>query len=455
MTRLRRWLSAIVAALMAAGLLQGPLQPAEAAAGTPAYCSPQVDKLDNRKFGKDIPVILVHGIQGSSVDWAVGGSGRSFYDTLDSLPYVSVAQAFDYDAEVIDLITPETIHPAAEKLAATIHCASMISKKNGGQGKVIVIGYSLGGLVTRLALSYEAADKNGVAHKVSKMVSQVVTIGTPHRGLKDLATKELVKVLPKFPGNVDVLAIAGDVTQVQVRDGVTEKVKKLNGDGMVPTNSAITGHSKSGTARRMTYVYECRQEYAKGQTPPTVGCEHGQLIKTPSNGLSLMVADIIHTYHGQNNHYGDVSQFTIGNLRLRFEYPWTDAVTMDGAGRGATAYDSTNGVKCTNCDARPTPMVYAFVDVTYHGFCQKASLLECAVGDQVLIGSAPNIKVGGRKPDVSAKYLESGQSADTPGYAWCFSVERVCISYRRGTPGKNLKVSDAFNEMLANATWVK
>jgi hypothetical protein len=51
--------------------------------------------------------------------------------------------------------------------------------------------------------------------------------------------------------------------------------------------------------------------------------------------------------------------------------------------------------------------------------------------------------------------LESGQSADTPGYAWCFSVERVCISYRRGTPGKNLKVSDAFKEMLANATWVK
>ena len=176
MTRLRRWLSAIVAALMAAGLLQGPLQPAEAAAGNPAYCSPQVDKLDNRKFGKDIPVILVHGIQGSSVDWAVGGSGRSFYDTLDSLPYVSVAQAFDYDAEVIDLINVETLYPAAEKLAATIHCASMISKKNGGQGKVIVIGYSLGGLVTRLALSYEAADKNGVAHKVSKMVSQVVTI---------------------------------------------------------------------------------------------------------------------------------------------------------------------------------------------------------------------------------------------------------------------------------------
>ena len=37
------------------------------------------------------------------------------------------------------------------------------------------------------------------------------------------------------------------------------------------------------------------------------------------------------------------------------------------------------------------------------------------------------------KGDLSAKYLESGQSADTPGYAWCFSVERVCIRYGRGT----------------------
>ena len=297
MNRLRRWLSAIVtAALVVAGLLFAPQQDA-GAADNPAYCSPVVDKLDNTKFGKDIPVILVHGIEGKFTDWGEREKGGSFYNVIDSLPFVSVAQAFSYDAQVIDLINVETLYPAAEKLAATIHCASMISKKNGGQGKVIVIGYSLGGLVTRLALSYEAADKNGVAHKVSKMVSQVVTIGTPHRGLKDPATKELVKVLPKFPGNVDVLAIAGDVTQVQVRDGVTEKVKKLNGDGMVPTNSAITGHSKSGTARRMTYVYECRQVYAKGQTPPTVGCEHGQLIKTPSNGLSLMVADIIHTYH--------------------------------------------------------------------------------------------------------------------------------------------------------------
>ena len=455
MTRLRRWLSAIVAALVAAGLLQGPLQPAEAAAGNPAYCSPQVDKLDNRKFGKDIPVILVHGIQGSSVDWAVGGSGRSFYDTLDSLPYVSVAQAFDYDAEVIDLITPETIHPAAEKLAATIHCASTISKRSGGQGKVIVVGHSLGGLVTRLALSYNATDKNGKSRKVSGMVSQVVTIGTPHRGLGDAATRSAIAaIVPKFPANVNVLAIAGDVTEVETRNGVVVKAKHLKGDGLVPVNSATNGHSKQGTAERESYVYECQREYPKGATPPAVDCHHDWQIKLPSHGIRGMVVSKINV-RAQANRYGERGEYTIGNLIVSPDDRWGNAGdSINGPGMDFGANDLTNGAKCTNCEERPKPTVYPSIYISHMTHCLK-SVQECAAGDLEVLGAAPNIRVGGKKPDVALKLRWSDHPAGDYGYMWCFSSTRVCIDYRRSTPGKNLKISDAFRDLMANAKWAK
>jgi len=60
MNRLHRWLSAIiVAALVVAGLPFLSQKYAGAAVKNPSYCSQVMDKLDNGKFGKDIPVILV------------------------------------------------------------------------------------------------------------------------------------------------------------------------------------------------------------------------------------------------------------------------------------------------------------------------------------------------------------------------------------------------------------
>lgn len=442
----------VIAAFMAASLL--PCAPAATAAGgNPSYCDSSVDTLDNKKFGKDIPVVLVHGILGSKDDWSVKDDERqlSFYEMINSLPFVTVAQAFNYDAD-LGLVTADTLIPAAEKLAYTIECVGKLSKKSGGDGKVVVVGYSLGGLVSRLALNQVPTTK-----RAWKYVSQAITIGTPHKGLIDPLTQIYVDNLPKFPGDIDVVAVGGAVTKIEHRNNGNTKVTKAKGDGLVSVKSATTGYVKSGGGSHWTYTYECDQEFNQGQPPPTVGCQHGRLIQDPTNGLPQMVGNAMRSQLQPINTNTPPAVYTVGNLTLTMSQPWEDHdYGALGLGMDMYATDITNMAPCTNCeDADPVPMIPASVIVFYQEAGCLSGFAECMPNYLDVHGAAPNLKVGGKRPDYSAKFQMSGYPNKTWGYIWCFDKERVCVQYDRGVHDKTFKPSEALKQLIAEAKWAK
>lgn len=138
-------------------------------------------------LGRSTPVLLVHGfIQGPEV-WSSGGA-HSMISALSAISGVKVVPPFNYSRENTSWVTNSDIGPA---LANEIRCLASTSKRLGGPGKVIVVGYSMGGLVIRCALDPRCA---GNAVDPSQ-VDLVVTLGTPNTGslLLSVPTKAHIK----------------------------------------------------------------------------------------------------------------------------------------------------------------------------------------------------------------------------------------------------------------------
>ena len=355
------------------------------------------------------------------------------------MPFVSVAQAFDYDAAYGDLITVDTLIPAAEKLVHTIECVGKLSAKSGGQGKVVVIGYSLGGLVSRLALNQVPTTK-----RAWKYVSQVITIGTPHKGLTDPFTQIYVDNLPKFSGDIDAVAIGGAVTKIEHHNNGNTKITKVKGDGLVSAKSATTGYVKSGNGLHWTYTYECDQEFDQGQQPPVVGCQHDRLIQDTSNGIAYYVARSIFERLDSGAKTTEPRSYKAGNLTITMDDNWTgDDYGASGVGMDVFAMEH---------------MTNTSVLVYYYGLdCMRQADNSCLPLDPIPSDSsdAPKLKVGGETPSRSVRYPIDGYPNRSWGYLWCFTVSKVCVEYARGGDNKNLKLSPEFKELMANARWAK
>lgn len=122
--------------------------------------------------GAATPVLLVHGFNSSSEVFSEYYSG--LMTALEDEGRATV-DLFDYSETSRHWVTPET----AAQLTAQVDCLASRSAANGGPGKVILVGHSMGGLVIRGALQYPG---------VPGEVSAVVTIGTPHVGALDYLT---------------------------------------------------------------------------------------------------------------------------------------------------------------------------------------------------------------------------------------------------------------------------
>lgn len=438
-------------------------QSASAAAGNPSYCDADIDRIVNTNIGTEVPVVLVHGFNGSSADWGSLDNANSFASKINVIPGVAVAHMFNYNT--LNWVDHQNSGP---KLAKTIDCISRLSLQSGGKGKVSVVGYSMGGLVARDALSHRSSDGQ---RAIADQVGQAITIGTPHIGTTlptawqfvpftlvsafTTGSNELTR-LPHFPSQTAVHTIAGDVEKVY-KNNWNQEVKRERpyDDTLVTTLSAHAEYTIDAVKGGGQATFECEKEYRSFTSfawyisVTNAPCQHDQLTKNANNGVRGDTVDAIQKYVSYLN-APTTRSLTIRDLTTTYDSRWTNvAYGPSGPGEDLDATDTTNGAECTNCSTTPPPVQHAFIQIfNTASFC-TTQIQDCL--DLAVVGDAPAVTVGGRTPDYSIRYLEGGNSGTA--LMWCFNDEKVCMSYRRPSTAQQVEPSQALLDVLNTATW--
>jgi pimeloyl-ACP methyl ester carboxylesterase len=184
-----RWVCALAVAALA--LAAAPVAPAS---GTPVTCAGASDPIPATIVTR--LVVLVHG-------WRADAStmlplARDLTSRLGSRSVIVLR--FDYG----DRNTAWAGDPAVHSCLATyLAKAAMAYRQGGGDGKVIAIGHSMGGLAIRFA----AARSVGGTPVVSSLAG-VINIGTPYQGSPwggTAVARQLESVTVRSAGTTDVL----------------------------------------------------------------------------------------------------------------------------------------------------------------------------------------------------------------------------------------------------------
>jgi pimeloyl-ACP methyl ester carboxylesterase len=247
----------------------------EATADTIAACGTTVDERS--------VVISVHGFNGDPEVWEAKGSARSMNDSIEMVDGVVLAAGFNYQPYNTKWVTDPNIGKA---LAVQIKCLSAASLRAGGDGRVIVIAHSMGGLAVREAMKYLDP----------KIVGLVITIGTPHQGAPIAKWcnptgcgwiapavaamrpgSPQLRQLPLMPRTVPLRAIAGDVVQTLYLWG--RKVGEIHyGDRIVSVGSATAQYTTAypGDGR---FVIKCAPTKTFRGIPLEASCDHGSQLR--------------------------------------------------------------------------------------------------------------------------------------------------------------------------------
>jgi pimeloyl-ACP methyl ester carboxylesterase len=433
----------LAVAIVAVAALAVATLPQRAAAAR-VNCDPEVGRLTNDVLGTEVPVVLVHGasFSGDAQQWGGLQDNTRLAGKINNMPNTAVAHIFSYGS---------TDAGAGAKLAKIVDCASRESLIDGGKGKVVIVGYSQGGMVARYALDHTLAD----GHKIVGQVGQVVTIGSPN---------SLLVGVPAFPRETTVYTIASNVTNVyrDWRGNVIER-RETNSDGMFTVGQATFGWTADinptggGTATVacekyfVRYVFNIEIESAKAT------CEHGQMVSNKNSGVHKATTDAIKIFVDWMNRPAAPATIDLTvngdgtSLTTKYDDRWARVeYGASGPGWDATADDTTNGAACTDCEETPPPVFNPFVYIVNMNWCTRPTMLECAASN--ITGAAPAVTVGGRTPDSSAKF-EEYPGSNIFGYAWCFEAKKICIIYRRGIQPPELQVSQALRDLLSTAIW--
>lgn len=142
-------------------------------------------------MARPMPVLLIHGFNGDPGDWTDGGLRRYVlqYGGLDP----DLVRVFRYGvAEDGTYNNRGDLRQIAARLAgaglsnlerghSSVDQLSADSIARGGPARVTLIAHSLGGIVSRYYLSRAEPDQFGTAYRGN--VGQLITIGSPHRGV--------------------------------------------------------------------------------------------------------------------------------------------------------------------------------------------------------------------------------------------------------------------------------
>jgi len=131
-------------------------------------------------IGKRQPIILVHGFNGGPKDtWNPPNESDSMQKALNNLAGVYTHfpdDTFDYIKANTQWVTDPRSGPA---LRDRIACVAESSREAGGPGKVILIAYSLGGLVAKFASNLFDANDQPIANDIG----YIIDIASPSGGV--------------------------------------------------------------------------------------------------------------------------------------------------------------------------------------------------------------------------------------------------------------------------------
>jgi pimeloyl-ACP methyl ester carboxylesterase len=174
----------VVAVLLASlGCLIAMCAPSGAGAGTACEGSPPDSALSGFS-ASNRPVVLVHGWDGKAAN--LEGVGRA----LKSAHLPLQLLYFDYSTHNTDWASRPTV---AGCLATYIAAVSGGYKRAGGDGKLVVVAHSMGGLAVRFASS-----SRYVSNPIAGDLAGVITIDTPSLG-SPFGNQSLARALQALP----------------------------------------------------------------------------------------------------------------------------------------------------------------------------------------------------------------------------------------------------------------
>ncbi len=400
-TAIRRFCQLLAALIMAipvvaAGVTQASANIHPCSVGVRSASKPVMS------FGKDVPVILIHGIDGSPADWT-SLRGSSICKDIDNLDGVRVALNFKYSGKLWGNIAKD-FGPQIDKIAKQ-------SVKNGGPGKVIVVGFSLGTAITRTAIETQ---------KLGGKVGQVITIGAPN-----------LNSWENYPKGVVVRAIGGDITNAIVK-GKKTTYEYTKSDGLIPLSHALKRYTDNPEVGGGRVTAQCTKTYSKkvgGKhlKPFNTLCDHGNLLRNPVV-LESVLAGI--SAYADSLTPAKVRTWTIANtLTLRLNDRWGEIKSATGQDIEGFAYELNTRKELQVASDVMLPISLPQID------------------------TAPAIAIGGRMPDYSAIYTENTIPVRY-GMIWCFSSKNLCVSYRGGLNLNEITPSSALLEVFRTATWL-
>ena len=267
----------------------------------PAAAEDKVVCETSKEIEAKVPVLMVHGLNGRPELW------DSMTAVVKGVSNIRSVTPFDYSEDANKWVTDTNI---GLKLAKHIDCLAQASRNGGGKGEVIVVAHSMGGLATRYASGQTI---NG--HRVSDELGLVIMIGTPSLGSRGgnacqittwakqnmgwcegdapeamAVLGDKLKALPKFPANVAVKTIAGNVgVRTTFLFGLIA-VPTMS-DLLVPVQSALAG-SKRGPGGGAETVSCDGITVIHGFSGAS--CEHGKLPSNPK--VQVAVKSSIQAY---------------------------------------------------------------------------------------------------------------------------------------------------------------
>ena len=400
-TAIRRFCQLLAALIMAipmvaAGVTQASANIHPCSVGVRSASKPVMS------FGKDVPVILIHGIDGSPADWT-SLRGSSICKDIDNLDGVRVALNFKYSGKHWGNIAKD-FGPQIDKIAKQ-------SVKNGGPGKVIVVGFSLGTAITRTAIETQ---------KLGGKVGQVITIGAPN-----------LNSWENYPKGVVVRAIGGDITNAIVK-GKKTTYEYTKSDGLIPLSHALKRYTDNPEVGGGRVTAQCTKTYSKkvgGKhlKPFNTLCDHSNLLRNPVV-LESVLAGI--SAYADSLTPAKVRTWTIANtLTLRLNDRWGEIKSATGQDIEGFAYELNTRKELQVASDVMLPISLPQID------------------------TAPAIAIGGRMPDYSAIYTENTIPVRY-SMIWCFSSKNLCVSYRGGLNLNEITPSSALLEVFRTATWL-
>lgn len=272
----------------------------------------------NNQSANSIPVVFVHGWTGGPMEKTAALLKKQLGSNIN--PFL-----FDYHQWSLFWASDPNIAPC---LADYINKVYQVYQSKGGQGHIIVIAHSMGGLALRYA-SDEKLVQNPIKNGV---ISNVITLDTPylgspwggsnwayllswfnhffgeklsknnsplnagdcliqHQGAQSLSTKDCDGDPPYLPQGIQLSEFAGNITIHRSLFGVTLYTIPLNSDGIVTVPSS-QGYVTSGPNDQATPGQVIIQSYTEDCSIDT-GTVIQEALKLRS--LDTLSADVINS----------------------------------------------------------------------------------------------------------------------------------------------------------------